>query len=55
MVAAMKRMECDYEVRTIESLPLWDSSYQLPYIDYKLITVGFSMGEMRQALNIYVS
>lgn len=55
MVAAMKHMECDYEVRTIESVQRWDPPYELPFADYKVIAIGVSTGDLRQALDVHVS
>lgn len=55
MVAAMKHLECAYEVRTIESLAKWEPPYELPSADYKVIAIGLSIGELRYSLNIYVS
>ena len=55
MADAMKRMDRDYEIRTMKSLPERDASRQLPYLDYKTIAIGPSMGEFGQALDIHVS
>lgn len=54
-VDAMKRMECDYETRTVESLPEWNTTDQPPYTDYKVVSVGLSIEDLRRALAIYVS
>lgn len=48
-------MECDHEIRTVEALSEWNTSNQLPYIDYKVIAIELSIGDLRQALNVYVS
>ena len=55
MVDAVKHMECDYEVRTVESVLQWNTSYLLPHEDYKVIALGLSIGDLRHALSIYVS
>lgn len=55
IVDALKEMECDYEIRSIESLPRWNTSDQLPHVDYKVIAIGLSMTDLRKGLNIYVS
>lgn len=55
MLAALKDMECDYEVRTIESFSSWKAPDQAAYMDYKVIGIGITMGALRDALYAYVS
>ena len=55
MVAAVKKMSCRYEVRTIESLQQWNTSEIMSYVDYKIIALEVPIGNLRQALQIYVS
>lgn len=55
MIDAVKHMECDYETRTIESLPLWNTSETLNSLDYKVIAIGLSMEDLRRGLAVYVS
>ena len=55
MVAAVEKMSCPYEVRTIEALQQWNTSAIMPYVDYKIIAVGVRIGDLRRALQIYVS
>ena len=54
IIAAVKCMECDYETRTIESLPQWNASGLLPHIDYKVIAVDLSIGDLRRGLEVHV-
>lgn len=55
MVAAVRSMHHDYEVRTLESFQSWNASNLLPHIDYKVIAVGMSFEDLRQAFKIFVS
>ena len=55
MLAALKNMECRYEVRTIEAVSQWNASEGMPHVDYKVIALGIQMADLRRALNVYVS
>ena len=55
IIAALKIVKCEYEVRSIESLSEWDAYAKVPFVDYKVIAVELSMETLRRALNIYVS
>lgn len=55
MITALRDVECNYEFRTIASLSEWDTTNELPYMDYKVIAIGLSMDDLRQVLDGYVS
>lgn len=55
LVSAIKRITSAYQVRTMESLQQWNTSDVLSHVDYKIIAIGIAIGDLRKALNIYVS
>ena len=54
-LAAVKNMECIYEVRRVDSMQEWNTTGLMPNVDYKVIAIGIPVDGLRRALDIYVS